>query len=134
MRAVTFSVMIPPCNNELFFILLFCVLTFVMLSLAFWLADNLHRWRNAMACGLVELVLASVISMLSAFAAAQLGTGQTMAGLFQLAGLVASAMAVSRVFQMLSWRRTWLAAALVIAGYLLVGQILVWSLYCWQAL
>lgn len=118
--------MIPPCNNELWFTLLYCVLTWLGLTLAYWLADSLKRWRNAMACGLTELVLASVLAMLSSIAAAQLGTGLLMSGGFQLVGLIISAMAVSRVFQMQSWPRTWLAAVLVLLVYLLLGWLLAW--------
>lgn len=120
--------MISPCYNELWFMLLYCVLTWALLAVAFSVADSLHRWKTAMACALVELVLAAVLSMLSSFAAAQLGTGFIMAGIFQLAGILASAMAVSRVFQMLSWPRTWLAGALTVAAYLLVGQLMAWFL------
>ncbi len=120
--------MIPPCHNELWFMLLYCVLTWVLLTLAFYVPDSLHRWKSAMACALVELVLAAVLSMLSSYAAAQLGTGFLMAGIFQLAGIMASAMAVSRVFQMLNWPRTWLAGALTVTAYLLVGQLMVWCL------
>lgn len=120
--------MIPVCNNELWYMLLYCVLTWGMLVLAFGIADNLHRWKNAMSCALVELVLAAVLSMLSGFAASRLSTGTALTGLFQLVGILASAMAVSRVFQMVSWTRTWLAGVLTVVAYALVGQLMVWCI------
>lgn len=121
--------MIPPCHAELWFMLLYCALTWVLLTLAFYVSDSLHRGKTAMACALVELVLAAVLSMLSSFAAAQLGTAFLMTGIFQMAGILASAMAVSRVFQMLNWPRTWLAGVLAIVAYVLVGQLMVWGLF-----
>ena len=122
--------MIPLCNNELWYVLLYCLLTWLLLALAFYAADALHRWKNAMACALVEMVLAAVLSMLGGFAAAQLGTGLPMAGIFQLVGILASTMAVSRIFQMQNWSRTWLAGALAVVAYALAGQIMAWCMLC----
>lgn len=122
--------MIPLCHNELWYILLYCLLTWLLLALAFYVVDALHRWKNSMVCALVEMVLAAVLSMLGGFAAAQLGTGLAMAGIFQLVGILASTMAVSRMFQMQNWPRTWLAGALAVVAYALAGQILAWSLPC----
>lgn len=81
-----------------------------------------------MVGGLLILVLASVLSMLSGFAANQLQTGVLVSMIFQLAGIFISSMAVSRVLQMLSWPRTWLAAVLVLILYVTACILMGWGI------
>lgn len=118
--------MIPDSTNETGYMLLYCVLMWVVFTLAFWLADNQHRWKDAMISALLNLVLVSVLALLSSYAAAQLGTGMIMTTGFQLAGVLICSMAVSRIGQMLSWPRTLLAAVLNVTGYIVGGLILAW--------
>ncbi|MBR6575917.1 MAG: hypothetical protein IKK73_02175 [Akkermansia sp.] len=106
--------------------LLYCVLMWVVFTLAFWLADNQHRWKDAMISALLNLVLVSVLALLGSYAAAQLGTSMTMTTGFQLVGVLICSMAVSRIGQMLSWPRTLLAAMLNVTGYIVGGLILAW--------
>ena len=117
-------VMVPACNNDFWYILLYCVLLWGFLVLALLAADPLHRWKESLAGAAVELILISTLSTLSGFAIIQLQTGYLMAVIFQLVGVIISAMAVSRVFQLLTWRRTLLAAVYSLVAYLLTGLIL----------
>lgn len=118
--------MIPGGINEIWFVLIYSALTWAVFSLALYLADNLHRRKEAMLGGLLILVLSSVLAMLSSFAAMQLGSGIELSAIFLLVGTAACSMAVSRVMQMLSWLRTWLAAIYAVVGYVLVSLILGW--------
>lgn len=113
--------------QEIWVILLYCILSWVAFTLALYLADNVKRKKEAMVGGVLILVLASVLSMLSGFAANQLQTGMVMNMIFQLSGIFVSTMAVSRVLQMLSWPRTWLAAILVLAFYLTACILMGWG-------
>lgn len=113
--------------QEIWVILLYCILSWVAFTLALYLADNVKRKKEAMVGGVLILVLASVLSMLRGFAANQLQTGMVMNMIFQLFGIFVSTMAVSRVLQMLSWPRTWLAAILVLAFYLTACILMGWS-------
>ena len=116
--------MIPPCDNSLGAVLLYCVMVWLAFSLAL-LASGPDRGLKAAALGgFLTLVLSACIAMLAAYAMASLGTGLLMAGSFQLVGVGVCAMAVSRVCQMLSWPRTLLAGFLSVVGYLLAGLIL----------
>ena len=72
------------------------------------------------------LILASVLSMLAGFASEQLQTGVDVASTFQLVGVGACLMAVSRVTQMLTWSRTWLAAVYGLIAYICAALILSW--------
>lgn len=78
--------------------------------------------------GLLTLVLASVLSMLTSFAAEQLLTGMVMNLTFQLTGILLCSMAVSRVMQMLSWPRTWLVGLLSLIFYSVMGILLGWGI------
>ena len=118
--------MIPDSSNEIGYMLFYCVLMWVVFTLAFWLADNQHRWKDAMISAMLNLVLVSVLALLGSYAAAQLGTSMTMTTGFQLAGVLICSMAVSRIGQMLSWPRTLLAAVLNVTGYIVGGLILAW--------
>lgn len=118
--------MIPGGINEIWFVLIYSALTWAVFSLALYLADNLHRRKEAMLGGLLILVLSSVLAMLSSFAAIQLGSGIELSAIFLLIGTAACSMAVSRVMQMLSWLRTWLVAIYAVVGYVLVSLILGW--------
>ncbi len=120
--------MVPSGFHEIWLILLFCILTWVGFSVALYLADRFRRKKEAMVGGLLTLLLSSVLAMLSGFAAAFLDTGLMVAMLFQLCGLFISAMAVSRVLQMLSWPRTWLAGLLCLLFYLLVSMVVGWGI------
>lgn len=120
--------MLPPLIDEMWFILLYCLLLCCVFSLALYLPDNFRRKKEASTGGLLILVLYSVLSMLSGFATEELGAGFMMTSVFQLAGLIICTMAVSRVLQMLSWPRTWIAALLSVSFYLLVSLILSWCL------
>lgn len=113
--------------QEIWVILLYCILSWVAFTLALYLADNVKRKKEAMVGGVLILVLASVLSMLSGFAANQLQTGMVMNMVFQLSGIFVSTMAVSRVLQVLSWPRTWLAAILVLAFYLTACILMGWG-------
>lgn len=114
--------------QEIWVILLYCILSWVAFSLALYLADNVKRKKEAMVGGLLILVLASVLSMLSGFAANQLQTGVLVSMIFQLAGIFISSMAISRVLQMLSWPRTWLAAVLVLILYVTACILMGWGI------
>lgn len=108
--------------------MIYCILTWVAFTGALYLADNLHRPKEAMLGGLLTLVLASVLSMLSSFAAEQLLTSMAMNLTFQLSGILLCAMAVSRVVQMLSWPRTWLAGVLSLLFYTLAALFIGWGI------
>ncbi len=108
--------------------MIYCILTWVAFTGALYLADNLRRPKEAMLGGLLTLVLASVLSMLTSFAAEQLMTGMAMNLTFQLSGILLCAMAVSRVVQMLSWPRTWLVGALSLIFYTIVAILLGWGI------
>jgi len=108
--------------------MLYCILSWVAFSGALYLADNLRRPKEAMLGGLLTLVLASVLSMLTSFAAEQLLTGMAMNISFQLAGILLCSMAVSRVMQMLSWPRTWLVGLLSLIFYSVMGILLGWGI------
>ncbi len=118
--------MIPDSTNEIGYMLLYCVLMWLVFTLAFWLADNQHRWKDAMVSALLNLVLISVLALLGSYAAVQLGTSMVMTTGFQLVGVLICSMAVSRIGQMLSWPRTLLAAVLNVTGYVVGGLILAW--------
>ena len=92
-------------------------------ALALFLADSRKRLREACVGALLVLILSSVLSMLSGFAAEQLETSIGITMCFQLVGVWACLMAASRVSQMLSWARTWLAAALGLITYIAVALI-----------
>lgn len=117
-----------PDTQEIWFVLLYCLLTWAGFSLALYLADSYRRVRAAGVGGLLVLILASVLSMLSGFAAARLQTGEGMSATFQLVGVVACVMAVSRVCQMLTWGRTWLAAIYGLIAYLCSAMLISWLL------
>lgn len=116
--------MIPDCYNETGYMLMYSVLMWILFTLAFYLADSLFRWKTSMVSALLNLVLVSVVSMLGAFAAAELKSGLLMSSLFQLAGVFLCSMAVSRAGQMLSWPRTWLVSLYCLLAYLAAGMIL----------
>lgn len=118
--------MIPQCNNEIWYVLLYCVLLFLLFFLVFLLADNLKRKREALTGALLNLVLISVLSMLSSYAAEALNPGLYMTAGFQLTGVLICSMAVSRVLQMLNWWRTWLLGIATVLVYLLGGLLLGW--------
>ena len=120
--------MIPDSTNEIGYMLLYCVLMWVVFTLAFWLADNQHRWKDAMISALLNLVLISVLALLGSYAAAQLGTSMTMTTGFQLAGVLICSMVVSRIGQMLSWPRTWLVGLLSLIFYSVMGILLGWGI------
>lgn len=108
--------------------MLYCILTWVAFSGALYLADNLRRPKEAMLGGLLALVLASVLSMLTSFAAEQLQTGIAMNLSFQLSGILLCTMAVSRVVQMLSWPRTWLVGVLSLLFYTFAALFMGWGI------
>lgn len=120
--------MIPSGIQEIWVVMLYCILTWVAFSGALYLADNLRRPKEAMLGGLLALVLASVLSMLTSFAAEQLQTPLAMNLTFQLSGILLSIMAVSRVVQMLSWPRTWLAGVLSLLFYTLAALFIGWGI------
>lgn len=120
--------MIPSGIQEIWVVMLYCILTWVAFTGALYLADNLHRPKEAMLGGLLTLVLASVLSMLTSFAAEQLQTGIAMNLSFQLSGILLCTMAVSRVVQMLSWPRTWLAGVLSLLFYTLAALFIGWGI------
>lgn len=119
-----FIAMITDGDNELWWMLLYCGILWFILSLAFWLADSQRRLKEASISGFVELFLISTLAMISGFAAAELQQGMLVTTIFQLTGVLISSMAVSRVIQMQSWPRTWLAALLSMLGYLAAGVVL----------
>ncbi len=121
-----FLAMTTDCNNELWWMLLYCGILWFILSLAFWLADSQRRLKEASISGFVELFLISTLALISGYAAAELQQGMLMTTIFQLAGVLISSIAVSRVIQMLSWTRTWIAALLSMLGYLAAGIALLW--------
>lgn len=120
--------MIPSHFKEICLVLLFCGLTWLAFSLALYLADNLKRKKEAIVGGLLILVLTSVLGMLSGFAAEQLQTSLLMIAIFQCLGIFICTMAVSRVCQMLSWGRTWLAALLALLLYLAAAVATGWGI------
>lgn len=120
--------MIPSGIQEIWVVMLYCVLAWAAFSGALYLADNWRRPKEAMLGGLLVLVLASVISMLTSFAAEQLLTGMSMNLTFQLCGIMLCAMAVSRVVQQLSWPRTWLAGVLSLLFYSIIAVLLGWGI------
>lgn len=120
--------MILPGPYEIWFVLIYGILAWLSFALGLYLADDLHRKKEAMVGALLILVLASVLSMLAGFAAEQLQTGLLMSMAFQLTGIVLCVMAVSRVTQMLSWPRTWLAALLALIFYILAAVLVGWGL------
>lgn len=119
--------MILPGPYEIWFVLVYGILAWIAFSLGLYLGDNFHRKKEAMVGGLLILVLASVLGMLSGFAAEQLQTGLVMSLSFQLVGIFICTMAVSRVCQMLNWPRTWLAALLSLVFYLIAALIIGWG-------
>lgn len=120
--------MIPSGIQEIWVVMLYCILAWVAFAGALYLADNLRRPKEAMLGGLLTLVLASVLSMLTSFAAEQLLTGMVMNLTFQLTGILLCSMAVSRVMQMLSWPRTWLVGLLSLIFYSVMGILLGWGI------
>jgi len=120
--------MIPSGIQEIWVVMIYCILTWVAFSGSLYLADNLRRPKEAMLGGLLALVLASVLSMLTSFAAEQLQTPLAMNLTFQLSGILLSIMAVSRVVQMLSWPRTWLAGVLSLLFYTLAALFIGWGI------
>lgn len=118
--------MIPPLQHEIWYILLYCTLVWLTFSISFWLVDSQRRIKVAAVAGLLNLILVSVLSMLAGFAAEQLGTGMLMTSSFQIVGLLACTIAVSRLCQMLSWPRTFLVALIAAAAYILSGMIVLW--------
>ena len=119
--------MILPDSTEIWFVLLYSVLTWLGFSLALFLADPYRRLRVAAVGGLLVLILASVLAMLAGFASEQLQTGEGMTTTFQLVGVGACLMAVSRVTQLLTWPRTWLAAVYGLVAYICSALILSWA-------
>lgn len=120
--------MLPVCNNELWSVVLYCALSWVMFSLALYLPDALNRKKEAMVGALLIMVLVAVLALLSGLVTAPLNSGIMMNAVFMIAGTAACTMAVSRVFQQLSWARTWLAGGLGVLGYLLTGIVLAWCI------
>ena len=118
--------MMFPGSTEIWFILLYCVLTWLGFALSLLLADPFCRVKAACVGGFLVLILASVLSMLAGFASEQLQTGVGVASTFQLVGVGACLMAVSRVTQMLTWPRTWLAAVYGLIAYICAALILSW--------
>ena len=115
-----------PVLHGIWFIILYCLFIWGGFALGLLLADPRKRLREACVGGLLVLILSSVLSMLSGFAAEQLETGIGMTMSFQLVGVWACLMASSRVCQMLPWARTWLAAALGLIAYIAVALIAAW--------
>ena len=112
-----------PVLHGIWFVTLYCLFIWGGFALALFLADPRKRFREACVGALLVLILSSVLSMLSSFAAEQLETSIGMTMSFQLVGVWACLMAASRVSQMLSWARTWLAAALGLIAYIAVALI-----------
>lgn len=125
--------MMPLFHPEIWFVMLYCVLMWMLFSLAFFLADDLWRKKEAMVCGLLNLLLVSVLAMLSNFAAQMLGTGWLMSAGFLVIGILLCSMAVSRVCQMLGWFRTFLAAFYALLAYSACGFILSWIIMALHA-
>ncbi|MBR3903515.1 MAG: hypothetical protein IKJ29_07660 [Akkermansia sp.] len=125
--------MMPLFHPEIWFVMLYCVLMWALFALAFFLADNLWRKKEAMVCGLLNLVLVSVLAMLSNFAAQMLGAGWLMSAGFLVIGILLCSMAVSRVCQMLGWLRTCLAAFYALLAYSACGFILGWVIVALHA-
>ena len=115
--------------QQFWFALLYSLLTWVAFSLACYLADDLRRRKPAMFAGLLALICAAVIVLLAGYAAIVMQTGMLMSLIFQICGILLSVMSVSRVVQMLSWKRTWLAGILALFFYLLASAIANWSLH-----
>ena len=118
--------MLPPCNNELWFILLYCLISWLFFSLALYVADSFRRAGTAMAGGFLTLVTTASIATLAAYAAAELRTSLEMTGALQVVGVAACSLAVSRVCQLQSWGRTLVSVLLSVLGYLLSGILLLW--------
>ena len=110
-----------PVLHGIWFVILYCLFIWGGVAISLFLADPRKRMREACVGALLVLILSSVLSMLSSFAAEQLETGIGMTMSFQLVGVWACLMASSRVCQMLSWARTWLAAALGLIAYIAVS-------------
>lgn len=115
-----------PVLHGIWFVIFYCLFIWGGFALALFLADSRKRLREACVGALLVLILSSVLSMLSGFAAEQLETGIGMTMSFQLVGVWACLMAASRVCQMLPWSRTWLAAALGLIAYIVVALIFAW--------
>ncbi len=120
--------MIPVPPLEIGVTLLYCILTWVALSAACYLADRLRRRKSAMAAGLIAFICASVIMLLASYATIIMQTGLLMSLIFQLCGILLSVMAASRIVQMLTWPRTWLAGVLALGFYLIVCILVGWSI------
>lgn len=120
--------MVFPDTQEIWFIVLYILLTGAGFTLALYLADPYRRFRAAWVGGLLVLILASVLSMLAVFAATQLQSGPGMLATFQLVGVGACLMAVSRVSQILTWGRTWLAAIYGLMAYIGTAMLISWLL------
>ena len=120
--------MFPTQAQEIWITLLYCILTWVAFAAAYYLADPLHRRKEAMIGGLIAFMAVSILMMLAGYASVFMGVGLLMSLIFQLCGVLLSTMAVSRVVQMLSWPRTWLAGGLALFFYLIVSTLIGWSL------
>ena len=116
--------MFPTHAQEIWITLLYCVLTWVAFSAAYYLADTLHRRKEAMIGGLIAFMAVSILMMLAGYASVFMGVGVLMSLIFQLCGVLLSVMAVSRVVQMLPWPRTWLAGGLALFFYLIVSTLI----------
>jgi hypothetical protein len=121
--------MFPTHAQEIWITLLYCVLTWVAFSAAYYLADTLHRRKEAMIGGLIAFMVVSILMMLAGYASVFMGVGVLMSLIFQLCGVLLSVMAVSRVVQMLPWPRTWLAGGLALFFYLIVSTLIGWCFF-----
>ena len=120
--------MVPANPLETGLSLLFCFLIWAAFSAACYLADKLKRPKNAMVAGLIAFLCASVIMLLASYASVVMQTGILMSFIFQLTGILLSVMAASRIVQLLSWPRTWLAGSLALLLYLIIGLLAGWSI------
>lgn len=121
--------MFPTHAQEIWITLLYCVLTWVAFAAAYYLADTLHRRKEAMIGGLIAFMVVSILMMLAGYATVFMGVGVLMSLIFQLCGVLLSVMAVSRVVQMLPWPRTWLAGGLALFFYLIVSTLIGWCFF-----
>lgn len=121
--------MFPTHAQEIWITLLYCVLTWVAFSAAYYLADTLHRRKEAMIGGLIAFMAVSILMMLAGYASVFMGVGVLMSLIFQLCGILLSTMAVSRVVQMLPWPRTWLVGGLALFFYLIVSTLIGWCFF-----
>lgn len=121
--------MFPTHAQEIWITLLYCVLTWVAFSAAYYLADTLHRRKEAMIGGLIAFMAVSILMMLAGYASVFMGVGVLMSLIFQLCGILLSTMAVSRVVQMLPWPRTWLAGGLALFFYLIISTLIGWCFF-----